>query len=93
MSTITPRALYEWCRVPYEELEDHPRRQVPFRLCRDADEMGYLMARELVDEIRAHNEQARVMRVIIPCGPSCWYRPFADLVNRERVSLRNVVSP
>ena len=49
------------------------------------------MARELVDEIRTHNEQARVTRAIIPCGPSCWYRPFADLVNRERVSLRDLV--
>ena len=27
---------------------------------------------------------------IIPCGPSCWYPPFTDLVNRERVSLHGL---
>ncbi|MCJ7750148.1 MAG: hypothetical protein MUQ65_03490, partial [Armatimonadetes bacterium] len=30
-------------------------------------------------------------RAIIPCGPSCWYKPFTDLVNAERVSLRGLV--
>ena len=26
-----------------------------------------------------------------PAGRACWYKPFTDLVNRERVSLRNLV--
>jgi glucosamine-6-phosphate deaminase len=91
MSIVTPRELYEWCKIPYWELENHPRLKIPFRLCRDAEEMGQLMARELVDEIEAHNDQGEVTRAIIPCGPSCWYKPFTDLVNRERISLRNLV--
>jgi glucosamine-6-phosphate deaminase len=82
--------LYRWCRVPYSDLERHPHRKVPFRLCRDSAEMGAIMARELVDEIRAHNEKGEPTRAIIPCGPSCWYGPFTDLVNRERVSLRTL---
>jgi glucosamine-6-phosphate deaminase len=53
--------------------------------------MGRLMARELVDEILAHNARGEATRAIIPCGPSCWYRPFVDLVNAERVGLRNLV--
>ena len=88
---ITPQQLYRWCNVPYGELENHPRLKIPFRLCKDSAEMGQLMARELVDEIEARNEQGYVTRAIIPCGPSCWYKPFTDLVNRERVSLRNLV--
>jgi len=91
MTTITPRELYEWCKIPYGELEGHPRLKVPFRLCRDSAEMGELMARELVAEIKAHNARGEVTRAIIPCGPSCWYKPFTELVNRERVSLRNLV--
>ncbi len=91
MATFTKRDLYEWCRIPYTELETHPARKIPFRLCADSAEMGQIMARELVDEIRSHNERGEVMRAIIPCGPACWYRPFRDLVNRERVSLRNLV--
>ena len=49
------------------------------------------MARELVDEIRQHNEKGEATRAILPCGPSCWYAPFTDLVNREKVSLENLV--
>jgi glucosamine-6-phosphate deaminase len=91
MSMITPKELYEWCRIPYQELENHPRLRLPFRLCRDSREMGRIMARELVDRIESHNRAENDTRAIIPCGPSCWYEPFADLVNRERVSLKRCV--
>lgn len=91
MSTISPRDLYEWCKIPYQELERHPRLKIPFRLCRDSGEMGQLMARELVDQIRADQARGHPTRAIIPCGPSCWYRPFTDLVNRERVNLSSLI--
>jgi len=91
MSAITPQALYEWCKIPYQALENHPQRKVPFRLCQDSDDMGEIMARELVAEIQGHNARGEATRAIVPCGPSCWYKPFTDLVNRERVSLRNLV--
>lgn len=91
MSDLDRSCLYKWCAVPFSELSTHPLRKVPFRLCRDSEEMGLLMAQELVDEIRLHNERGEQTRAIIPCGPSCWYKPFTDLANRERVSLKNVV--
>jgi glucosamine-6-phosphate deaminase len=91
MTTITKRDLYNWCRIPYTELETHPARKAPFRLCADSAEMGQIMARELVDEIGSHNALGKMTRAILPCGPSCWYEPFTNLVNRERVSLRNLV--
>jgi glucosamine-6-phosphate deaminase len=91
VATITKRELYDWCRIPCAELEDHPALKVPFRLCADSGEMGQIMARELVDEIRLRNARGEVCRAIIPCGPSCWYEPFTSLVNREQVSLRNLV--
>ena len=53
--------------------------------------MGQIMARELVHEIMVHNDAGEVTRAIIPCGPSCWYEPFTELVNKERVSLRRLV--
>ena len=91
MGFVQPRQLFDWCVVPYSELATHPQRRVPFRLCADSAEMGAIMARELVDEIQAHNARGEPTRAIIPCGPSCWYQPFTDLVNRERVSLRDLV--
>ena len=74
---VTAKELYEWCRVPYQELERHPDRKVPFRLVRDSEEMGRVMARELVDEIKLRGE----LRAIIPCGPACWPHPRGAGVN------------
>jgi glucosamine-6-phosphate deaminase len=88
---IGRKQLYEWCRIPCRELEHHPRLKIPFRLVQDSEAMGLLMAAELVDAIRAANRGGETFRAIIPCGPSCWYRPFTELVNRERVSLRRIV--
>ena len=88
---IPARDLYEYCNIPCDQLERHPRLKIPFRLCRDSAELGQIMARELVDEIQLHNRQGEPTRAIIPCGPSCWYSPFTELVNREQVSLRKLV--
>jgi glucosamine-6-phosphate deaminase len=90
MTWIDKKNLYQWCKIPYSELENSELR-IPFRLCVDSAEMGRMMARELVDEIREHNQAGKVTRAIIPCGPSCWYGPFTDLVNCEKVSLRNLI--
>ncbi len=82
--------LREWCRIPVEQLADHPRRRVPFRLVRDSAEMGELMARELADLVAANEAEGRPTRVIVPCGPACWYTPWTRLVNERRLSLARV---
>ena len=91
MSKILPEELYQWCKLPYSELENHPQKKIPFRLCADSTEMGELMARELMDEIKAFASQSKELRAIIPCGPACWYKPFTDLINQEQVSLKHVI--
>jgi len=87
----TKKELYEWCSIPVDQLVDHPGRKVPLRLCKDSREMGQIMARELVDEIQGHNTRGEQTNAILPCGPTCWYEPFTSLVNREHVSLKNLV--
>lgn len=91
MDFIRPADLYQWCRIPWQKLEKHPKRRVPLRVCRDSAEMGGLMAAELVDFIERNNRRGRDTRAIIPCGPGCWYQPFTDLVNSRGVSLRRLV--
>jgi glucosamine-6-phosphate deaminase len=88
---ITAADLYEWCRIPWDMLEKNPLLKVPFRLVKDSGEMGMIMARELADEIAGNNSAGKVTRAIIPCGPSCWYKPFTSLINSEKISLRNLV--
>jgi len=87
---IPLKSLYAWCKVPMEELLQHPQRRVPLRLVRDSEELGRVMAREIVDVVAANNARGSPTRVIVPCGPMCWYKPFTEMVNSERVSLRNV---
>ena len=91
MSVITSKQLYEWCKIPYTELVNHPDRKIPFRLVKDSQEMGEIMARELVGEIKKYNQRGKQFRAIIPCGPSCWYKPFTDLVNSEKVPQLTLV--
>ena len=85
--TVRPRDLLEWCRVPAEELERHPKRRLPLRIVKDAAEMGRLMARELADLVEARNREGRDTRAIVPCGPSSWYAPWTEEVNGRGVSL------
>ena len=89
--SIDAKQLYQWCKVPYQELEGNPELKVPFRLVEDSGTMGRLMAQELVEEIKAAATRGEEFRAIIPCGPSCWYRPFTELVNREKVSLQHFI--
>lgn len=91
MTDIALDQLKQWCEIPAEHLVDHPARKIPFRLCESSDEMGDIMARELVTEIQASQAGGQEIRAIIPCGPSCWYEPFTNLVNAQRVSLENLV--
>ncbi len=90
MADILLKDLYEWCKIPAKKLAGHRKAKVPFRLVKDSAAMGRLMARELADEIKKHNKKGEQTRAIIPCGPACWYEPFTRLVNKEKVSLRNL---
>jgi len=90
MAHVDPRQLYEWCRIPAEELPGRKDLRVPLRIVADAAEMGELMARELVELIEANNARGRPTRAIVPCGPACWYDPWRRLVNSRGVSLKDL---
>jgi glucosamine-6-phosphate deaminase len=85
--TVRPRDLWEWCRVPAEQLATHPGRKIPLRIVNDSAELGQIMARELADRIAARNAQGLTTRAIIPCGPNAWYAPWTQVVNERRLSL------
>ncbi|MFP5205217.1 MAG: hypothetical protein ACLGSH_07665 [Acidobacteriota bacterium] len=87
---VDPKQLLQWCKIPADDLPGHPALKVPYRQVADSQAMGQLMAEELAEVIEDNNRKALPTRAIIPCGPSCWYRPFADLVNSRSLSLRNL---
>jgi glucosamine-6-phosphate deaminase len=43
-----------------------------------------------VEVIEENNRRGRPTRAIIPCGPTCWYKPYTELVNTRAVSLGNL---
>jgi glucosamine-6-phosphate deaminase len=90
MSNINKKDLYDWCKIPVTELVGHPDLKIPFQLTRDSDELGEVMAREFIDEIKQANAEGKALRAIVPCGPKCWYAPFTRMVNKEKVSLGNL---
>jgi len=90
MISLAPEDLYRWCAVPADELPGHPGLRVPLRLVRDSAEMGWVMARDFADVIARNAERGAPTRAIVPCGPTAWYAPFAELVNDEGLSLRGL---
>jgi len=84
------KLLYKWCSLTADELSAHKALKTPFRMVETSEEMGLLMARELADEILSANREGRAFRAIIPCGPKCWYAPFAAIVGGEKISLKNM---
>ena len=90
MADIALKDLYGWCSIPAEALERHPALKLKFRILKDSLALGELMARELADGIIEANRECRPLRVIIPCGPKCWYEPFTRMINDESVSMRSV---
>jgi glucosamine-6-phosphate deaminase len=87
---VNPKQLIEWCRIPVDDLPSHPSLRVPYQQVADSEEMGRLMAEELAAVIEANTRDGVPTRAIIPCGPKCWYAPFAELVNRRSLSLRHL---
>jgi glucosamine-6-phosphate deaminase len=86
--SINIKDLYNWCSVPAEQLLSHPGLKIPFRMVNNSEEMGEVMARDFVDEIKS--ARSKSFRAIVPCGPKCWYAPFTRMINDEKVSLKNV---
>lgn len=90
MAQVLKADLYRWCSIPANQLVGHPALRTPFRMVADPAEMGQLMAEELCEVIDKNNQAGAPTRAIIPCGPSCWYTPFRNLVNTRNLSLRNL---
>jgi glucosamine-6-phosphate deaminase len=87
---MNTKSLYQWCKIPAEDLVNHPNLKIPFRLVKDAAQMSEIMAREFVDDIISANKIDQHFRAIVPCGPKGWYSAFVRIVNEEKVNLRKL---
>jgi glucosamine-6-phosphate deaminase len=89
-SQIDPEKLFAWCRIPTDQLMNHPKRRVPLQILPTPDDVHRWAARTMADEVVANNKAGKPTRWILPCGPTKQYPYFACYVNEERISLKNV---
>jgi glucosamine-6-phosphate deaminase len=64
---------------------------VAVRVVADADAVARDMARWMADFVRERNARREPTRWIVPVGPIGQYPILAEIVNRERISLRDAV--
>jgi glucosamine-6-phosphate deaminase len=89
-SRIPPDELFAWCKIPADQLENHPAARVKIKILPTTDDVHRLIAREMLDEIIANNRAGLPTRWILPCGPTKQYPYFLQWMKEERVSLKNV---
>lgn len=79
------RSIYD---ISPEELLQSPR--IPLLVARSAGEVYYEYAIQMLAEIVHNNAAGRRTVFILPCGPTEQYPIFTRLVNRYRISLKDV---
>lgn len=73
------------------DLQSTPGRRVRVSIVPDGDALASQMARDMADVIRASVSTGRPATLIIPVGPVGQFPLLAELVNRERLSLRETL--
>ena len=88
-SQINFKELYEWCQVPVKDLENHPDLKIKLKILDTKEEVYQWAADDLIREVTQKNKSGDPTRWILPCGPTKQYPLFADIINHERISLKN----
>ena len=79
--------MHDYYSFSSAELEEKGRIRI---CCMESSEAVFRkMAREMADEIIARNSDGQKTVFILPVGPVGQYPFFVEIVNRERISLKN----
>ena len=62
---------------------------IPMRVMEKEAEMYDEMARLMADTIIENNKKGEKTVIICPVGPIMQYPPFAEIINKERINLKN----
>lgn len=89
-SRIDTEKLFEYCRIPVDELENHPQAKVKIKVLESKDDVHRWAAQDMLEEVKANNTAGKPTRWILPCGPTKQYSHFTKWVNEQKVSLKQV---
>jgi len=87
---IKTEDLYRWCKIPAEELVDHPESKVKVRMYDTKPEVFARIGNLMAEEIIANNKLDKPTKWVLPAGPMDQYAYFTERVNREGISLKNL---
>ncbi len=82
--------MCRWCRIPAEQLVNHPESKIQLKVYDDKNEVSVVTGNMMAEEVIENNKAGKPTKWILPAGPMGRYRYFADRVNTERISLKNV---
>lgn len=88
-SNMNLERMIEWCSVPAEKLENHPDSKVKVKIL-DKTQVSVCVGNMMADEVLRNNAVGLKTKWVLPCGPMGQYKYFAERVNKERISLKNV---
>ncbi|HUM62580.1 MAG TPA: hypothetical protein PKZ26_02800 [Anaerolineaceae bacterium] len=89
-SNIDTKKLYNWCKIPTGELENHPESKVKIKIFDVSRAAMEYVGSMLADEVINNNLENKPTRWILPTGPMDEYTYFIKRVNEERISLKNL---
>ena len=90
MNRLTSSEIFEWCSIPWEQLEGRDDLKTKLAVRKDRatmmEEIGNLMA----DEVKEHNAKGIPTKWVLPAGPCDEYDTFIRRVNEERISCKDL---
>ncbi len=64
-SSLDSTALFEWCRIPADQLENHPQKKVPIKIVRTPEDVHLWAAQEMIREVKYNNSLGNPTRWIL----------------------------
>lgn len=82
--------LIRWGSIAAEELAGHPEAKLPIRIWPDAEALFRAVADIMVTDVVEAETQHRLLKWVLPVGPTGQFPYFIRRVNEERISLQHV---
>lgn len=58
-STMDPKKLYEWCRIPADQLENHPDSKIKLKIFENKADAPVEVGNMMADEVIANNKAGK----------------------------------
>jgi glucosamine-6-phosphate deaminase len=89
-SNIDTKKMYEFCKIPVDQIEGHPELKVKIKIYETKDDVYQWVAQDMLEEVIRNNDNGKTTRWILPCGPTKQYPYFVKWVNEKKVNLKHV---